>query len=185
MSDRNDAVGALLDKQEIHELLTRYLRAVDRGDVEGVRACYLPGATEDHGGVFTGTADDYVTSVSAVVSHPRSRTMHCMTNVLVELSPNDPDLAQAESYVTTFSAVRTPDGQLGHCFVGARIIDRLERRDGRWGIAHRALVWDWSHDAPATETWLFGMLIGDPADLTRSGKYPNDPVYTTLNGAGE
>ncbi|WP_106396233.1 nuclear transport factor 2 family protein [Actinocorallia populi] len=177
------AVRALLDKQEIYEVLARYLRAVDRGDVGGVRACYLPGATEDHGGVFTGTADDYVASVGAVLTHPRSRTMHCMTNVLVELSPDDPDTAQAESYVTTFGYVRTPDGP-GHSFVGARIVDRMERRGGRWGIAHRALVWDWSHDAPASETWLFGMLIGDPAGLTRSGKYPNDPVYTNLNGAG-
>ena len=29
------ALQALLDKQEIAELLTRYLRSVDRGDVEG------------------------------------------------------------------------------------------------------------------------------------------------------
>lgn len=185
MSDRTDAaVRTLLDKQEIYELLARYLRSVDRGDVEGVRACYLPGATEDHGGVFNGTAEDYVTSVSAVLTHPRSRTMHCMTNVLVDLSQDDPDVAQAESYVTTFSGVRTPDG-LGHSFIGARIIDRLERRDGRWGIAHRSLVWEWCHDAPASETWLFGMLIGDPADLARGGKHPNDPVYTSLNGAGK
>jgi SnoaL-like domain len=38
---------ALLDKQEITELLTRYLRSVDRGDVATLRSCYLPGATED------------------------------------------------------------------------------------------------------------------------------------------
>jgi hypothetical protein len=44
------ALQALLDKQEITELLTRYLCSVDRGDVATLRACYLPGATEDHGG---------------------------------------------------------------------------------------------------------------------------------------
>ena len=47
------ALQALLDKQAIAELLTRYLRSVDRGDVATLRACYLPGgATEDHGGLF-------------------------------------------------------------------------------------------------------------------------------------
>ncbi|MFF3438738.1 nuclear transport factor 2 family protein [Streptosporangium sp. NPDC002721] len=182
MTDRRDeAVQALLDKQEIYEVLARYLRAVDRGDVEGVAACYLPGATEDHGGVFEGTAEDYVSSVSRVLTHPRSRTMHCMTNVLVELAG---DSAQAESYVTTFSRVKTPDG-LGDSFVGARIVDRLERRDGRWGIAHRALVWEWNHDAPVSETWIFGMLVPDPAVLVRGGKHPDDLVYDGPNGAAK
>jgi hypothetical protein len=46
------ALQALLDKQEITELLTRYLRSVDRGDVATLRACYLPDATEDHGGLL-------------------------------------------------------------------------------------------------------------------------------------
>ncbi|RAY12794.1 nuclear transport factor 2 family protein [Actinomadura craniellae] len=170
MSDRYQA---LLDKQEIYEVLARYLRAVDRGDVEGVLACYLPDATEDHGGVFTGSARDYVAGIADVLTHPRARTMHCMTNVLIDL---DGDQARAESYVTTFSRVRTPDG-IGHAFVGARIIDRLERRDDRWGIAHRALVWEWSHDAPAAETWLFGMLVPDPSVLARGGKYPDDLLY--------
>jgi SnoaL-like domain len=56
---------ALLDKQEITELLTRYLRSVDRGDVATLRSCYLPGATEDHGGLFAGPAQDYVDSIAA------------------------------------------------------------------------------------------------------------------------
>src|SRR6185312_4912092 len=65
------ALQALLDKQEIAELLTRYLRSVDRGDVDTLRACYLPGATEDHGGLFAGPAQDYVDSIAAALTHPR------------------------------------------------------------------------------------------------------------------
>ncbi len=178
-ADHHPAVRELLDKQEIYEVLARYLRAADRGDADGIAACYLPGATEDHGGVFTGTAEEYVASITEVLTHPRGRTMHCMTNVLIDV---DGDTASAESYVVTFSAVRTPDGR-GSSFVGARLLDRMERRDGRWGIAHRSLLWEWSHDAPAAETWLFGMLVPDPSALTRSGKYPHDPVYRNANGA--
>ncbi|GIH24355.1 hypothetical protein Aph01nite_26650 [Acrocarpospora phusangensis] len=170
----DDRLQALLDKQEIYEVLARYLRAVDRGDLDGVAACYLPGATEDHGGVFAGSATDYVAGIARVLTHPRSRTMHAMTNVLIEL---DGDSAVAESYVTTYSRVKTPGGP-GASFVGARIVDRLERRDGRWGIAHRALVWEWSHDAPAAETWIFGMLVPDPDTLARGRKFPDDIVYT-------
>jgi hypothetical protein len=172
-------VQALLDKQEIYEVLARYLRAVDRGDVESIAACYLPDATEDHGGVFSGTAHDYLLSITGILTHPRTRTLHCMTNVLIDL---DGGSAQVESYVTTFTKVRTPQGH-GHSFVGARIIDRMERRDGSWGIAHRRLVWEWNHDAPASETWLFGMLVADPEVLHRGRKYPDDTVYEGKIGA--
>jgi hypothetical protein len=121
MSDQTAALHALLDKQEITELLTRYLRSVDRGDVDTLRACYLPGATEDHGGLFAGPAAEYVDSITRDLTHPRP--------------------------------------------------------DHRWGIAHRQLVWDWNHDAPAAEHWMQGLLTPDPSVLHMSAKYPADPIY--------
>ena len=57
------------------------------------------------------------------------------------------------------------------------MIDRLERRDGRWGIAHRQLICDWNLDAPAAEHWMQGLLVPDPSVLRMSAKYPADPVY--------
>jgi len=147
MTDQAAALQALLDKQEITELLTRYLRSVDRGDVDTLRACYLPGATEDHGGLFAGPAAEYVDSITRDLTHPRARTSHNMTNLLIEL---DGDVATAESYCITFARIKA-HGEYYHSFVGARMIDRLERRDGRWGISHRQLIWDWNHDAPAAE----------------------------------
>jgi hypothetical protein len=67
-----------------------------------------------------------------------------------------------------------------HSFTGARMIDRLERRDGdprTWGIAHRQLLWDWNHDAPEEEHWMRGLLAPDPSVLRLSAKFPADPVY--------
>jgi hypothetical protein len=129
------ALQALLDKQEIAELLTRYLRSVDRGDVDTLRACYLPGATEDHGGLFAGPAQDYVDSIASALAHPRSRTSHNLTNLLIDL---DGDVATAESYCVTFARIKA-DGQYYHSFTGARMIDRLERRDGDpEDLGHRA-----------------------------------------------
>jgi SnoaL-like domain len=170
------ALQALLDKLQIAELLTRYLRSVDRGDVDTLRACYLPGATEDHGGLFAGPAQDYVDSIAAALTHPRSRTSHNLTNLLIDL---DGDVATAESYCVTFARIKA-DGQYYHSFTGARMIDRLERRDGEprtWGIAHRQLVWDWNHDAPEEEHWMRGLLAPDPSVLRMSAKFPADPVY--------
>ena len=167
------ALQALLDKLQIAELLTRYLRSVDRGDVDTLRACYLPGATEDHGGLFAGPAQDYVDSIAAALTHPRSRTSHNLTNLLIDL---DGDVATAESYCVTFARIKA-DGQYYHSFTGARMIDRLERRAGSWGIAHRQLVWDWNHDAPEEEHWMRGLLTPDPSVLRMSAKFPADPVY--------
>ena len=52
MSDLPPALQVLLDKSDITELLTRYMRAIDRGDIAALRACYAPNATEEHGGLY-------------------------------------------------------------------------------------------------------------------------------------
>ncbi len=88
----------------------------------------------------------------------------------------DPKALAAESYRLTFARVKA-DGACYHCFVGARMLDRLEHHDGAWGIAHRQLIWDWNHDAPAAEHWMQGLLAPDPSVLRLSGKFPADPVY--------
>jgi hypothetical protein len=174
-------VAELLAKQDVHDLLARYLRAVDRGDVEGAAACYLPGATEDHGGVFDGSASDYLRSIEGTLTHPKALTTHALTNVLVDVAL-DEDLesghARAESYVLAFARVRRPDGVVGDTLTSARMVDDLELRDGRWGIRHRALRWDWNHDMDRSETWVHGMLVDDPARLRRSEKFPHDVIYT-------
>jgi SnoaL-like protein len=173
MTDQAAALQALLDKQAITELLTRYLRSVDRGDVATLRSCYLPGATEDHGGLFSGPAEQYIDGITASLTHPRARTSHNLTNLLIEV---DGDTATAESYCFTFARIKA-GGEYYHSFTGARMIDRLERRTSSWGIAHRQLLWDWNHDAPAAEHWMRGLLAPDPSVLRMSAKYPADPIY--------
>lgn len=167
------SIRALLDKQAITELLTGYMRAVDRGDVETLRAAYTDDAVEDHGGVFTGSAADYVDSVAAAITHPRSLTTHLLSNLLIEL---DGDRATAESYATTFARVWT-GSETADSLTAARLIDRLERRDGRWAIAHRTLLWEWNMDVPTSETWVHGFLADDPSVLRKGQKFPADPVY--------
>jgi hypothetical protein len=169
---------ALLAKQDIYELLARYLRAVDRGDIDTLRACYLPGAVEEHGGVYSGPAQSYVDGIATMLSHPRNLTTHCLSNVLVDLSV-DLREARAESYVTAFARVRRPDREKGDTLTVARMVDDVAvGDDGRWAIRRRQLVWEWNHDMDVSEGWIFGMLIGDPAGLHRGGKFPSDVVYS-------
>ena len=173
VADRDAQILELLDKQAITEVLTRYFRSVDRGDVETLRSCYLPGATEDHGGLWEGPAEQYVDSIAASATHPKSLTSHVLSNVLIELHG---DVADVESYATTFARVKS-DGQRFDCFVGARIVDRMERREGRWGIAHRQLLWEWNLDVPTNETWVQGYLTPDATRMRHGLKFPVDPVF--------
>ena len=58
----------LLDGNAIAELLTRYLRAVDPGDVATRRASHPDGATEEHGGLCSGPAQGYVDTIEAALT---------------------------------------------------------------------------------------------------------------------
>lgn len=173
MAGRDDEIQKLLDKQAITEVLTKYFRSVDRGDIETLRSCYLDGATEDHGGLWEGPAEQYVESIASSVTHPKSLTSHVLSNVLIEL---EGDVANVESYATTFARVKS-EGERFDCFVGARIVDRMERRDGTWGILHRQLLWEWNLDVATNETWVRGYLTPDVTRMRHGSKFPGDPVF--------
>ena len=159
MSDAG-SVQALLDKSEIGELLTRYMRAIDRGDIAALRSCYAPGATEEHGGIYSGPAQGYLDTIERALVNPRLVATHTISNVLIEVAG---DQAKSEHYVLALTRVKT-DGVVRDSLVATRIVDDLVRRD------------DWAHDVgPRPEAWVSGTL--DPAALLHSAKFPDDIVY--------
>ncbi|MDX2142084.1 MAG: nuclear transport factor 2 family protein [Rhodospirillaceae bacterium] len=162
----------LLDKQAIAEVLVRYCRAVDRGDLALLTSCYHDDATEDHGGLFAGSAADYIKSIAAVLTAPRLMT-HSVTNILIDV---DGDRAQAESHILAFARMRK-SGEFFDTLTLARVVDRFERRAGQWRIAARTLAWEWNHEMPMAETWGRGLIAPDPRLLVRGGKKPNDILY--------
>ena len=168
------AVQKLLDKQEIYEVLARFMRACDRGDVAGLRACFHPDAVEDHGGTYLGPASAWVDGIEARLVHPKTRMTHCLTNVLIEI---EGDRAVSESYVTTTSVVRL-DGDLVQSTTCSRLVDRYVKDQGGWLIAHRQLLFEWSSAHPLDESWA--ALGVDPASLKRGGKLADDPLYAAL-----
>ncbi len=142
-----DAVQQLLDKQAIAEILYRRARAGDRADAELAHTCYHPGATERHG-LFDGTAVEFIDVASFTRPKPGSpiRGMHhVVTNILVDF--DDADHAFCESYHVAWCQMT--DGT--DATIGGRYLDRFERRDGRWAIVHRDVIFDWSRVEPETE----------------------------------
>jgi hypothetical protein len=123
----------LADIHAIENVAKRYSRGVDRLDAECMKSAYWPDAVDDHG-VFVGNAWEFVDH--CMVSHLRWRsTMHCVYNHYVELI--DADNARGESYNVTH--LFRADADVMDTWFG-RYLDRYEKREGEWRIAHRVCV---------------------------------------------
>lgn len=159
MNDKlqNDRLEAFLAKAEIRDVLARQARGVDRTDEALLKSCYHPDAIEEHGPNFHGLAYDYIEGAMVRI-RKMGKMAHYLCNQHIEL---DGDTARVEAYVITFVRFHGEDGATD-TLTGARSVDRFERRNGEWRIAHRKLVFDWNLDTPANEGWCRGMF--DPAD---------------------
>jgi SnoaL-like domain len=168
-----DAIQQLLDKQTISEVLYRRARAGDRADAELAHTCYHPGATERHG-EFDGLATDFIDNVSFTRPRPGSPIkgmFHFLSNILVDFT--DDDNAFVESYHVAW--VQMTDGN--DAVIGGRYFDRFGRREGRWAITHRDVIFDWSRVEPETAKF-WEKHPAKPFLFGRRGE--SDPLYSYL-----
>jgi hypothetical protein len=153
----------LKDRQEILDCLARYCRGMDRFDADLVRSAYHPDAVDDHG-PFSGSVEGLIAHVFAADGKRYVRTQHILGNHSVELAG---DTAWAETY-WMFLGVRAD----APADVGAgRYVDRFERRDGRWAIAHRVSVTDYAADTYPPE------VLARVNGQSRSRRDRSDPSY--------
>jgi ketosteroid isomerase-like protein len=153
----------LLDKQEIHEVMMRYCRAVDRVDEELLRSVYHPDAIDNHG-LFNGKASEFVPWCINQLRQAYSATQHFIGNELIEVQG---DVAWCEFYFVAYHRYERK-GEPRNMSAGGRYVDRFERRDGRWRIAERNVVVDWQRVDKVHEPDVSGLTLGlrsrqDPA----------------------
>ncbi len=173
VGDAPNTLESLLAKQDIYDALTRYARGVDRADGPLLKSCYHPDAIEEHGPSYTGNAHAYVDG--AVGRMKEMGVMaHYVCNVRIEL---EGDVARVESYVLTFARFAKGD-EPWDTLTGGRIVDRFEKRDGLWKIAHRKIVFDWNRDAPTSETWCVGFFNTDDPRMLLGAKDESDLSYS-------
>ena len=161
-------VRVLLDQQAIRDVVLRYCRGIDRLDLELVRGCYHPDATDDHG-PFRGTRDEYVDWVGGVLTR-FTATMHLVANQLVEV---DGDTARSETYGVAYHRGDPPEDHRCNFTTGFRYVDRFERRDGEWRIATRVAVREWTHTVTAEQQ----VIIPPERDGRRGKRDRTDAVY--------
>jgi len=133
----------LMDRQEIYDVVVRYCRGCDRLDKDMVMSAYHPDALDDHGS-FVGPPDAFWDWVKNLHGKYQSATQHMIGNQYVEI---DGETAHCETYLS-YSAMNTTGAPFSA--IGGRYIDRMEKRGGKWAIAHRKYVVDWV--APSINT---------------------------------
>ena len=124
-------LAELVDRHEIHQVLLRYARGLDRLDNELVRACYWDDAIEDHGN-YVGRPDDFIAWADQTTLAHES-TQHAILNHICDLQG---DQAFCETYYQ-FTGVKA---QPPHFISTGRYIDHFEKRGGEWRIANRVCI---------------------------------------------
>jgi len=168
------AVIELLAKQAIAELVWTYSRAVDRHDFALLRTLYTDDGTDDHGGIYSGSATGFVDWLEQAMAEVA--TSHAVHNHLISVSG---DTAEGEAYVTAYN--RIPDGQGGwkEFIQGLRYIDSYRKTGGRWQFAARTVIVDWAQHRPALWDFTHPLLKGKKPAVGGAG----DASYGLLTSA--
>jgi hypothetical protein len=141
--DRLRAVEAVRDR--VHG----FSRALDRLDRELLLQQFWPDAEVDYGVFYKGNVAGFLDVAMGFQGAMRD-TQHLVGNVQAVV---DGDRASAESYVHAHHVIAQGE-DLVQLMVGARYLDRLERRHGEWRISFRTEVIDWGRWLPVPERWF-------------------------------
>jgi ketosteroid isomerase-like protein len=168
-----DFLEEMKARTAIEDCLKRFARAVDRQDWVAAREAYHDDAFDDHG-FFKGPPDQFLAHVEKLHAH-QDHSMHFNTNVLIEFQSRE--RAFVETYVLVLQRYRAgapnvPPRAAGlRNIASARYLDRFEKRNDEWRVAHRTLV--------------FGDIVGElmveppvfPAEFTVQKHGLDDPLY--------
>jgi hypothetical protein len=163
-TERDRQLQELLDKQAIREAIMRFCRGVDRCDADLINSAFHSDAIDpQHGGHGTYTGENMAEKLIAWVKKAEKAPIHMVTSQLIEI---DGDIAASEAYFFTSHIERVGEEDLVLQSIG-RYLDRFERRDGEWKIAHRTIlseIVNYFRSAGRPERSRTGLGRSDPSD---------------------
>jgi hypothetical protein len=112
--DRDARLDDLISKQEIHERVCDYMRALDRLDPALHRSVFWDDATTDYG-IYKGDADGFVAFAQNAL-RPHKANHHQIGQVRIDL---EGDVGFGEVYFTAFHRVER-DGEARDLFIAGR-----------------------------------------------------------------
>ena len=162
----------------IQQVLFRYCRSMDRMDADLALGCFEPQALLEYGGLFSGTAAEFVEWLWPVHAQFDGHT-HQLHNALVEV---DGKSAASEAYVTV-TLRSTVDGVRTDLIGKGRYIDEWRCGAGGWRISRRRFVSDLSSvvavDHGLARPAFLWPAAAEPPSLI-STRDRNDPSYRVL-----
>jgi len=168
MAERDPEIQKVIDESKIRHLLDCYPRALDRQDHALLASLFHPDAVDDHG-VYNGPAEGFVAFMRNGSKDGVHWTHHNGTQI-IEIKG---DVAQCETYTIALCRMG-PVGSEGYdkqIFLRVRYLDRVEKRDGVWKIAHRRVVYSPCHIMESATPFPL-----TPECLLEAGA-ERDPVY--------
>jgi hypothetical protein len=164
------------DERDIRNCLHLYCRGVDRRQPEILRELFWEDSKVEYG-MFEGNGLDFANDLCGWFDAGGvHNTCHLLGNVIISL---DGSQAFSEAYLHAHHRLTNASGEFYDSVFGCRYHDRFERRDGRWKIAFRRLVFDWFRDFPDTGDWEAGSMGVSRANATIGA--PGGDVWPELN----
>lgn len=152
------AVQALVDEQAVRNVHLRYCRGIDRQDWELVASCFHEGGVDNHG-MYNGSYEGFIEFAKEFVAAAET-CLHIVGNQLVDL---DGDTAWHEATCLYYERANPTESTPRYDrTVYFRYFDKMERREGRWGIVDRSVLVDGEQQSPVHDpllpipTWHFG-----------------------------
>jgi hypothetical protein len=151
MDERQRELQALLDKQDITEVIYRYGRSMDRLDRELGYSVFWPEAMADyHQQMYQGSGHGFVDMV--MEAHLQFAThSHQFSNILITV---DGDEALSETYGDVTLRRVDGDGRFVDTRSLGRYVDRWERRGDEWRIIDRQYLHDFDETIPSPGEFL-------------------------------
>lgn len=153
------------DRREIHEVVMRYCRGIDRLQLDLVRDAFHPDGIDHHTG-FDGTVEEFIAWVGPLLRERLGGTMHIVANHLVDVHGDE---AVSESYATAVHWGEPADDPRVNFTSGVRYVDHMSYRDGRWAIRERWAVREWTRSDA-------GRLVAAEGTGPRGRRDADDPL---------
>lgn len=132
-------IDDLISKQEIHDVLCKYCRGLDRMDKEMAYSVWHGDGTALYHDMYKGTGHGFIDWVWGAHA-AMERHSHQIANAIINI---EGDSANSETYITVALWTK-PDnnGKQQEIICRGRYLDRWSKRKGKWAIDHRQHILD-------------------------------------------
>jgi hypothetical protein len=164
----------MVDREAIKDCIYLYSRGLDRCDGEIFGSVFWPDAIIE-ADRYTGPPDEFLKMAIPTIGAAFEQCWHQIGNIVIRLKG---DRAVAESYFYGYQCF-VGQGPRRDVIVSGRYLDKFQRRNGEWRIAHRVVLADWFRRYEDGPDWAAGPF---GAPVLKGGRSPEDRSYAFFKG---